>query len=101
MNRSLTFLGLLVILSSACASTGAQTRPAADGEPVKAPPEAVKAAAAKGEPDPNQIICTFEKDTGSNIPEKVCRTRWQIEQERREAADYVDHPRSSGGGKGK
>lgn len=104
MKRYLTLIGFLVCLSSACASTRGQAAPAAagaEGQPIKAPPAVVKAAAAKGEPDPNQVICTFERETGSNIPEKICRTRWQIEQERRQAADYVDHPNSnSSGGRG-
>ena len=84
---------LMMLLSIACVASNKGARPDIDGEEVaikKAPPEAVKLAAKNGLPDPNELICTYEKDTGSNIPEKTCKTRWQIEQQRREAQDFME-----------
>lgn len=100
MNRSLL---LTLLLAGACAGSRDQTRAASgsdEGGLQKAPPAAVKAAAANGQPDPNEVICTFERETGSNIPEKTCRTRWQIEEERRQAGDWAETHTRSNGGKG-
>jgi len=32
--------------------------------------------------DPDEIICEMERSVGSNIPEKVCRTRARMESDR-------------------
>jgi hypothetical protein len=98
MNR---FLSLMLLCAAACAAPKAQSRASDNGgvEVKKAPPEAVKLAAANGQPDPNQLICTFEEDTGSHIPQKTCRTRWQIDEERRQATDWMTNLSRSNGGK--
>lgn len=63
-----------------------------------ATPEAVKLAAAKGLPDPNELIRSSERLTGSHIPERACRTRWQIEEERRQVRYFRGRlPRSNAG----
>ena len=63
-------LCMLMLCAAACVAPNAQPRTsdADEGELVKAPPAAVKLAAAKGLPDPNEVICSFERDTGTNIP---------------------------------
>ena len=96
---------LVMLLASACAGPKGQSKAAgaSDGSGVelkKAPPEAVKLAAAQGLPDPNELICTFDKDTGTNIPEKTCHTRWQLEEERRQAQDFMEVRARSAKGKG-
>ena len=85
MSRYLTSLSLALIFSSACAGPNSATKPAASAELKKAPAP-VKLAAGKGKDrnDPNELICTFERDTGTMIPTKTCRTRWQMEEDRRQ-----------------
>ena len=85
-------LCMLMLCAAACVAPNAQPRTsdADEGELVKAPPAAVKLAAAKGLPNPNEVICSFERDTGTNIPERICRTRWQMEQQLREAQEFME-----------
>jgi hypothetical protein len=37
-------------------------------------------------PKPDDMVCKFEKEMGSNIPKKVCKTRADRDAEKREAA---------------
>lgn len=65
------------------------------------------AACAANEADPdyeypaaharNDVICKTVKRTGSHTRVQRCRTRWQIEQERRAALDEVGMLRTMGG----
>ncbi len=88
-------LMLVFLLASSCSAIRALARednaPPSNAEIKKAPPEAVTLAANNGLPNPNELICAFEKDTGTNIPEKTCKTRWQLDEERREAHDWMEN----------
>jgi hypothetical protein len=61
----------------ACASPMKQVK--APGAPLSAE---AKAAEEQDKRDQAKMICDWEKPVGSNIPQKVCRTPEQIEQER-------------------
>ena len=41
-----------------------------------------KAAAAQEKKDQAKLICTWEKPTGTHIPEKICRIPEQVDAER-------------------
>ena len=43
-----------------------------------------------------EVICRKEQVIGSRIPKKVCRTRGQIEQDRKEAQRYMKSGRPAG-----
>lgn len=66
------------------------------------------AACATGENQPDKqlarnfdpmddVICTRERTTGSHLPVRVCRTKRQIEEERRAALEAVGPLRTMGG----
>ena len=79
-------LMVLALLCSACATSSSVAKskdPAQKG--------AVAAVDETGQ-DPNELLCTMEMELGSHIPEKVCRTRWQIEEERRSAQEVGSRP---------
>jgi hypothetical protein len=46
--------------------------------------------------DPNELVCTYEKRTGSHIKQKVCVTRSEREQRAREDQDSVQRLKSGG-----
>lgn len=64
---------------AACATATQQPRLAKPAGPASAE---VKAAEEQDKKDQAKMICTWEKPIGSNIPEKVCRSPEQIEEER-------------------
>lgn len=51
--------------------------------------DATKVAEAKENAGDEDIICTRERVSGSNIPKVVCRTLKQIEQERRRTQEEM------------
>jgi hypothetical protein len=65
-----------------------------------APSTAVKGAESanpsKDTGKPEKLICTRETPTGSTIPVRVCRTRSQMEQERRATEQMQSQNRSVG-----
>jgi hypothetical protein len=50
-------------------------------------------------PPEERKICTMETATGSVMPKRVCRTRAEIEAQRREAERYRDQQNRLGGGR--
>ena len=74
------------IILAACAGSSKQVKPP---EPSNQSEEA-KAAAEQEKLDESKLVCTWEKPTGSNIPEKVCRMPEQIEADR-DAAQRTLH----------
>ncbi len=65
-----------VMSLAACASAPRQVK--APATPLSAE---AKAAAEQDKKDQSKLVCTWERPTGSNIPEKVCRYPEQIEEE--------------------
>ena len=47
------------------------------------------AVAAEPAADKSELICVRERDTGSRIPRRVCRTRGAIEAERQATQDAL------------
>ena len=78
MKRTWILLGLVV---SGCASLP----PMQDSELDETSAPVANQLAAN---DPNEVICENDRDTGSHIVEKICRTRWRIEEERRQAQEF-------------
>lgn len=78
----------------AVAAPAAAARPAtpvaADRPLSDTAANAVKAAKAD---DAATIICRVERPTGSNIAKRICRTKEQIERDRRAAQDMLTRPR--------
>ena len=74
------------IILAACAGSSKQVKPP---EPSNQSEEA-KAAAEQEKLDESKLVCTWERPTGSNIPEKVCKMPEQADAER-EAAQRIIH----------
>ena len=85
LRRAVTVLGLALVVGSslACAHQGGAAATAQGPAPTEATQE------AKNEGNPDDLICEVTHVTGSNIPERVCRTRRQIEAEREDAQRFV------------
>ena len=69
------FGSILLALLTGCATSSNQVQPSAKQDAL-----AQNGQAKPGDPD--QIICVTERVVGSNIPERICRTRKSIEDER-------------------
>lgn len=80
-------LGAILLLAAACAApaaTGARSAGSAN-------PSDKKVANA----DPNTTyVCEKVRPTGSNIPEEVCRTVRQRDEDRRQAQEALSRPRT-------
>jgi hypothetical protein len=74
---------LTLLATSVASSAWAQT-PAA---PSAAPPAAVAGSVV---PDGDRIVCRSVSQTGSRFPVRVCKTKAQLEQDRRQAAETFD-----------
>lgn len=82
----------LILLSFAACAAPARQAPAlaslgaasAAAQPVPAP---------KKKDIDDSLVCTFERQTGSNIPEKVCRRR-TTEEERQRTQDMLRRTQS-------
>lgn len=74
-------LGLL----AGCAAPATSSKPAATAASSKDSPTATEQAL--GQRDPDTLVCEIRRVTGSNIPQRVCRTLRQIENERIAAQD--------------
>ena len=80
MKKSLFFCALLL-------STAAPAQPSSSSS--------TRGTAATA-PDPNAMICRSQRETGSNLNRsRVCKTRAQWDQERRDSRLYVDRIQSS------
>lgn len=49
--------------------------------------------AASAHENRNEMICTMERQTGSRIRVRVCRTQAEIDREREEARDFINRTR--------
>ncbi len=90
--KGATFAALLLV--SSCAGPGTQGKgasgPAAPGDK----PGDAKAVAAT---DPGKkLVCTFEADVGSHIPQKVCRKQEDIDAARDRATEWMEQSRGQG-----
>ena len=66
---------------TACAGTSKQAKSLSRAAPLSA---AAQAAAEQEKKDQAQLVCVWERPTGSNIPEKVCRMPEQVADQRAE-----------------
>jgi hypothetical protein len=76
----MAFAGVMGLM--ACAGSKPAKSPSATAASTRPASSEAKAAAEQEKKDEAQLICDYEKPTGSNIPEKVCRMREQIEADR-------------------
>jgi hypothetical protein len=72
--RATMIAGAMALM--ACASTPKQVK-------APAPPESAeaKAAAEQDAKDQARLVCTWERATGTNFPEKVCRLPEQADED--------------------
>lgn len=49
---------------------------------------------------PDDLICTYERPVGTNIPRRVCATRAQRDQQQRDSQDAARRMRSPGNSAG-
>ena len=89
MIRATMLVGALAV--AACSTTAKQAKVAAPAAPLSAE---VKAAEEQDKKDQAKLICTWEPPIGSHIPEKVCRTPEQIEEEREATQREVQNPQT-------
>jgi len=73
-----------------------ETPEAAPAQDDASPPVAASAAKVPAEADPDELVCRYEKPTGSHMRVKVCRTRAQIKAEEEEKQRLMDVARSRG-----
>jgi hypothetical protein len=78
----------LLLLGAACASQRASDVTVTESAATPSKTEVASGDAAK-EGDEDEMICVKEEIVGSNIPKRHCRTRGQIERERREAQEEM------------
>lgn len=76
-------VGLLLITLIGCAGPGSS---APESSRAQDPTESQEVAQS----DENKLICTRETVVGSNFAKRVCRTRHQIEVERKEREAMLD-----------
>ncbi len=80
MKKSLFFCALLV-------STAASAQPSSNS---------TANGAGAGTPDPNQQICRNQRETGSMLNRtRICKTRAQWEQDRRETRQNIDRSQTT------
>jgi hypothetical protein len=73
----------LMLTLGACAGSLQQTDPA---EIARQTSTGTPAATALTD---DELVCTTEKPTGSNIPKRICRTRAVVEKDEAEAQEFV------------
>ncbi|GHA82904.1 hypothetical protein [Cognatilysobacter bugurensis] len=66
----------------------------ASDPPAPAPSEAPQAVAV--DKDAEKLICRSEKKIGSNRPERVCRTKAELERARSHSDSQMRHPQNGG-----
>jgi hypothetical protein len=100
-NAKILLAATTLALLSACASMpeSTATKDARDGalyseeEKAAMSPEEKVAAYNESQEEQNQVVCRRERPVGSRMTKTVCRTRAQIEQERRAAQDALSSDR--------
>ena len=88
MLRFIFAVGSLVVASACATQSSSQTAAPSATAPAKQP-------VAKGEEDPNEVICEYERPTGSAMIKKVCFTRQEREDMMRAGQDFSGRPRIS------
>jgi hypothetical protein len=82
MERTTLVAAWMLLICSGCAGPQAQVRPDPSVAAVESKTPA-RVTGAKREADyEKDLICTVERATGSNIPQRVCRHRAQMDAER-------------------
>ena len=76
-----------VIVLAGCAGSSKQAKP----DPTANMTPEQKAQAEQDKKDEAKLVCVYERQTGSNFPEKVCRMREKNEADR-EAAEKSIQP---------
>jgi len=77
MKLAKAFFGLvLVALMAGCVTSSNQVQPSGTKDSL------AQSGPVKSSADPNEIICEMQRPVGSNIPERVCRTRASAEGDR-------------------
>lgn len=84
-------LPLIVLLLAACAA-----EPTAPSKNAAAATQAVAAPAATASGEKDDMVCTREYPTGSNIPITKCRSRQQIEAEKAAAMESLRRNQTGG-----
>ena len=69
------FASILLTLLAGCATSSNQVQPTVKQDAL------AQTGQAKAY-DPDEIICVTERVVGTNIPERICRTRRSMEDER-------------------
>jgi hypothetical protein len=83
----MTRFALVACLAAFAIPLAATAQQSPNPAPTPAPP-APKVAEAKN--DPNKLICTMEKVTGSNLKRRVCKTQAQLDQEKQHADWFLE-----------
>jgi hypothetical protein len=88
MNWSVVLVPCFLLVAAGCATT---TKGAATNEP--APPGAATSSVGEDVAEAettkkSDVICRREAQTGSRIKKKVCRSRAQMEEDRRQAEGF-------------
>lgn len=98
MRTALVLLAVLTMASAGVASADEAVRPGRSRpEKSAVKPDAPKSGGSAQADDPDKLICTRESETGSFMSKRVCRTRAQIEADKR-AADDMEQQRLIRGG---
>jgi len=64
-------------VAAACAAPAAEQKPAAHAPAAAPAPKAAATSAAKPQAGDDVMVCRYERETGSNIAQKVCRPKNQ------------------------
>ena len=78
----IAFLAALAVPMAAAAQQSPKPAPKPAEAQPKAPPE---------KNDPNKLVCTSVKVTGSNMARRVCKTQAEIEKERAHAEWFLEN----------
>jgi hypothetical protein len=79
-----------VIALTACAASSGQSKTPTAGQTVSQ-----KAAAEQEKKDQKKLICSYERPTGSHIPEKICRIPAQVDAEREATQQMIREQQQS------
>ncbi len=93
-----SWIAILVLMISACTTTsesgssgpGAVSSPEPGVEAAKVDEAAAVASTQVKEQEKEKLVCYREKAVGSHFSKKVCKTRSQMDAERRAAKDLQD-----------
>ena len=87
MTRTLSFIYLFWLACSACAPSTSAAPAASNGDAI---------ASGGGEQDiEDPIVCTMERETGSHIRKRVCRSQSQMDAEQNQADELVRRARTA------